>query len=683
MPKQLTELQKNARDGNLLEVLFLLRQGTFADSTTLYLAVERGHMLIAEVLLACGANKEEAANKAIELNQLEMIDALANLHLNRVVQQAVFIWAIKNYYFLNIYWNLWTGKYQIQDGLLLIQTLLQDSFLAKQINSFIEYAENLKKDKEYTPGYHVSMDSLISLFKTFKTSKPAKISVAESKNVICREEKIHHTPDKTQPTEIEELLTALALKNYVEIYMIIKKYKLTHVINLASEQNQADLTKFIIMTNFPYDVADYIYKSRKPDISDLALDNLCVIYGLRSLLYQQIKIAVEDGGYFKKHRANINLYSPKEKPVFAEVFLRVVDDIYPRFELGQHISKHGMTLEERLNGVDLHGCLSHIRTYLKRLNYPLFMDEKISDRTNYFFKTTQNLTAYNNLTSIIGEFLSSRDLGAFGTCSRASNIWACQFTFNKYKKHIKNESLLLEFKNYLEQLRTKIKKEQENLTTTPFYKFVKWLGGSVTAILGSTFSTEMIIELVPIQQWKAAGVKLMHENSFKGYSCYDLVFVFNDPDEISPDMCNDLRNTTCYAPCMSVNAAVGMQTNLAMGIAFTGITFIVSACYTGCKIGELKSNINHDKRMLQTYKLSKQLQEEITNFDKVVKVITSYYHRGHEYIYVSDMLNNISNLIRRVERLIKYEKQKQSAMDAVKIEAKQAVTEVVLDIKVG
>ena len=63
----------------------------------IYLAMENGHLLVAQVLIACGANQHAASRLAREFNNFALEKSLQELKLSSSVIEALYYWSTVNY----------------------------------------------------------------------------------------------------------------------------------------------------------------------------------------------------------------------------------------------------------------------------------------------------------------------------------------------------------------------------------------------------------------------------------------------------------------------------------------------------------------------------------------------------------------------------------------------------------
>lgn len=69
-----------------------------SEKTPLYLAVEHGHWLIAQILLILGADKNKTLDLARKANNLEVLNTLNQLHIDHDVFRAVLYWIVNNHH---------------------------------------------------------------------------------------------------------------------------------------------------------------------------------------------------------------------------------------------------------------------------------------------------------------------------------------------------------------------------------------------------------------------------------------------------------------------------------------------------------------------------------------------------------------------------------------------------------
>jgi hypothetical protein len=106
-------LQIAAREGQQEIVLQLLREGVRVDQvgthqkTAFYYAIEYGHTLTARILLACGANREEAVLLAKQFKQEELIQEIVCLDVDAATVRNIFLWAGREDHIYN------TGFYEL------------------------------------------------------------------------------------------------------------------------------------------------------------------------------------------------------------------------------------------------------------------------------------------------------------------------------------------------------------------------------------------------------------------------------------------------------------------------------------------------------------------------------------------------------------------------------------------
>jgi hypothetical protein len=106
-------LQIAAKEGCREIVLYLLQYGAHVDAakdhqkTAFYYAVEYGHTLIAQILLACGASKEKALLLTQEHGQAELNDEISNIQVDAAIVCNILLWpGSKNNHPNNFLFNL-------------------------------------------------------------------------------------------------------------------------------------------------------------------------------------------------------------------------------------------------------------------------------------------------------------------------------------------------------------------------------------------------------------------------------------------------------------------------------------------------------------------------------------------------------------------------------------------------
>jgi hypothetical protein len=96
--KEHKALQIAAKEGCREIVLHLLQRGAVVDvakahqKTAFYYAMENGHLLVARILLACGASKELAILRAQEFQQEELIEEIHALHVDASIVCDILLW---------------------------------------------------------------------------------------------------------------------------------------------------------------------------------------------------------------------------------------------------------------------------------------------------------------------------------------------------------------------------------------------------------------------------------------------------------------------------------------------------------------------------------------------------------------------------------------------------------------
>lgn len=112
--RALSLLQIAAREGYVDAVLMLIYAGATVDQTqeikhedqfvmnqaessAFYLAMQRGHLQVAEMLLVCGASKEHAIQCARRDQNHKLAEAISNLKVRETTLRYMLFWATKNY----------------------------------------------------------------------------------------------------------------------------------------------------------------------------------------------------------------------------------------------------------------------------------------------------------------------------------------------------------------------------------------------------------------------------------------------------------------------------------------------------------------------------------------------------------------------------------------------------------
>ncbi len=152
----LTFLQIAAREGLVQVVLHLLNEQASVDKTTdlehenplvreqaaatpLYLAVENGHYLIADILLVAGANKENALEFAYKIRRSDIAKQLENFSIDYNVIRGL------------LYWGITQGEHLLKLALiqlnLNIQNIKFDKAFKRDIVGLIELACKLNHEK--------------------------------------------------------------------------------------------------------------------------------------------------------------------------------------------------------------------------------------------------------------------------------------------------------------------------------------------------------------------------------------------------------------------------------------------------------------------------------------------------------------------------------------------------------
>lgn len=157
-------LQLAAREGMITSALHLLMRGARIDQvsrytsshydhlvenepkkTPFYLALQNGHFLLAEILLAFDANKEKAEKIATDCKEKEMDPLLNKINLTKPTLIAILFWAMQNH-----------KKYNMEN---LIKSM------ARKLDSFMELSqtENKEEKKEEKKEERKSDDVIIQI----------------------------------------------------------------------------------------------------------------------------------------------------------------------------------------------------------------------------------------------------------------------------------------------------------------------------------------------------------------------------------------------------------------------------------------------------------------------------------------------------------------------------------------
>lgn len=398
---QLTPLQKNASAGVMHSVLEQLNRNVpvdwtfdadewFYDSNIVtksrkspfYLAVEHGHIHIAEVLLACGANRQKAIADAIANQQPDVARALRNVQINSVTLRAAVVWAIAHY----------DGR----KSLAFLQALLKNDFAEDELEKLIQYAEhacewsvdalsevqkelnNKLKEKKSASMLSNALKSIVkqvtqlsdSLTQIMNNMFSSEESEEKVKDVAAQLVHAWRNGDyKTLQTSSHPQAIRMLLKGIA----VLKQQDQAK--DLPLQQDLIDLTRFLLIAR-TYDILHFLVSERSAIFIDLphlfhymndpVAEGLIVVLGLPCLLDYFVRRSIENGEDEREQQFFKELYQRCDPALFATVFLRNIHFYYPDERLPQLILLN-TPLEQRLSSVDVNSFVANINPILKRL----------------------------------------------------------------------------------------------------------------------------------------------------------------------------------------------------------------------------------------------------------------------------------------------------------------------------